>query len=236
MAPNLLVAMTSAVQPLNPRRLAATPLLNGVIDLDAFCRKQVDCSGLSLEHWNTPVPGYYAHVSGKGWYLVQRDIDLDEEERLFFCKPHSSIRPRTIRRETSSSIATSSHSSTSSAPSRSSSVSTYITAPEPVIYSHILHKYILAREMQSRLRWTRAVNPSSSNPFRRARKERLGFFQLDDGFSWVIAYGRNGMEDREPDKRLWVLEKGEDGEKKMRLMTGEEWRKVSLKTVTMERY
>lgn len=222
MAPNLLVAMTTAVRPLNTRRWS-TPRLNGSIDIEHHCRKVVDCSNLPTEHWNSPVPGYYAYVSGKGWYLVSRDSEIGGGNGVFFRQPSEG----TLSRKSSRS-ASSRHSEDNDAAPTALSPST----PEPVVYSHILHKHILARDFKARLRWDRAVRPSSI----RGKSERLGFFQLDDGFSWVIAYDKNGMEDREPNKSLWVLETGKDKEKKMRLMTKEESLRNPLRMVKMERY
>ena len=41
------------------------------------------------EHWNTPIPGTYKHVPGRGWFLIHRDDGKEELEppsRLVYCR------------------------------------------------------------------------------------------------------------------------------------------------------
>ncbi|KAK9567313.1 hypothetical protein V6Z88_001664 [Aspergillus fumigatus] len=91
------------------------------------------------EHWESPVPGIYKYIPGRGWHLVQRD-DSEYEEKV----------------------------------------------PVPLVYCRILHRYIFEHEMEDRCRWQSVTLHEGAKP------ERLLFFLLDDGYTWVAGWDAKG--------------------------------------------
>ena len=59
--------------------------------------------------------------------------------------------------------------------------------PEPVVYCRILHRYLLAADMEERCQWHTVVPPddASSTP------QEFRFFKLDDGICWVAGWDAN---------------------------------------------
>ncbi|KAH1435265.1 hypothetical protein KXX32_008926 [Aspergillus fumigatus] len=91
------------------------------------------------EHWESPVPGIYKYIPGRGWHLVQRD-DSEYEEKV----------------------------------------------PVPLVYCRILHRYIFEHQMEDRCRWQSVTLHEGAKP------ERLLFFLLDDGYTWVAGWDAKG--------------------------------------------
>lgn len=45
------------------------------------------------EHWDTPVPGYYEYIPGRGWYLVATDKDVDPNATSTEGGPVATLKP-----------------------------------------------------------------------------------------------------------------------------------------------
>ncbi|PKY05556.1 hypothetical protein P168DRAFT_232881 [Aspergillus campestris IBT 28561] len=54
--------------------------------------------------------------------------------------------------------------------------------PVPLVYCRILHRFIFEHDMEDRCRWFTVTTHEG------AASERLMFFRLDDGFTWVAAW------------------------------------------------
>jgi hypothetical protein len=140
-----------------------------------------------IEHWDSPVPGYYEFIPGRGWYLMRRDSDSDSD--------YESDNLSLSSRSSKSSSTSSKRSSASRSSSRSS---TY--GKEEMQYCRILHRYFLASELEARCRWEPVVRREGAKP-------TLGrFFQLDDGVAWVLCWDENGRFILGP-YRKWCLDK-----------------------------
>jgi hypothetical protein len=58
--------------------------------------------------------------------------------------------------------------------------------PVPLVYCRILHRYIFEHEMEDRCRWQSVTLHEGAKP------ERLLFFLLDDGYTWVAGWDAKG--------------------------------------------
>jgi hypothetical protein len=56
----------------------------------------------------------------------------------------------------------------------------------PVVYCRIVHRYLLASDMQQRCRYHKVELHRGEEP------QRCLFFRLDDGFTWVIGWDSRG--------------------------------------------
>jgi len=72
--------------------------------------------------------------------------------------------------------------------------------PLPTVYCRIVHRHLLASDMQQRCRWHTVSRSSSGKP------ERLLFFRLDDGYTWVVGWDSKGKFIPGP-YRKWCFDK-----------------------------
>jgi len=93
-------------------------------------------------------------------------------------------------------IATDKKSEDSKAPEGAEVPTIKLQQPVQVKYSKVLKRYLLAPDYQMRKREAMVKNEAG-------RKERAGFFQLDDGIAWVQAWDADGEFIPGPYK-LWI--------------------------------
>lgn len=74
--------------------------------------------------------------------------------------------------------------------------------PEPVVYCRIIHRHLLASDMEERCQWHTVVSPD--DPSSTPREYR--FFQLDDGICWVAGWDAKGEFIPGPYRR-WCFDK-----------------------------
>lgn len=84
--------------------------------------------------------------------------------------------------------------------------------PRPVVYCRIVHRYLFASEMEKRCRYHRVTLRQGDEP------SKCLFFQLDDGFTWVIGWDSRGKFIPGP-YRKWCYDKEN---MTMRRMTSDE--------------
>lgn len=70
----------------------------------------------------------------------------------------------------------------------------------PTVYCRIIHRHLLASDMEQRCRWQTVKRTSSGT------SKRLLFFRLDDGFTWVAGWDSGGKFIPGP-YRKWYLDK-----------------------------
>lgn len=58
--------------------------------------------------------------------------------------------------------------------------------PVPIVYCRILHRYLFEYEMNERCAWHWIT------PYEGAKPEKLRFFLLDDGYTWVAGWDAKG--------------------------------------------
>ncbi|KAI5299292.1 hypothetical protein KEM55_002351 [Ascosphaera atra] len=157
------------------------------------------------EHWDAPVPGTYRYIPGQGWFLIRRDYHS--------ARGGDSDSDAPTRSEASENGASSSKSDCSSIMSHQKH-----DLPEPVVYNSVLHRYILAVDLQNRLRrceipvadlTQRPTGPTRTKTGMGGAKEKnalppreqqqqnaqaqiqvqaFWFLRLDDGKTWVAAW------------------------------------------------
>ncbi|KAF2011466.1 hypothetical protein BU24DRAFT_281770 [Aaosphaeria arxii CBS 175.79] len=161
MTPNLLVATQTLFSP--HKWFKSSP------KSERPCRK--------TEHWDSPVPGLYEYIPGRGWYLVATDkfatAELDNDTPA----PSTilSEKQETTTRETIK-----------------------MSPPVQVKYSKVLKRYLLAPDYEMRKKHDR-VQDSNGKWY------TAGFFRLDDGIAWVECWSDHGEFIPGPYK-LWCLD------------------------------
>lgn len=134
------------------------------------------------EHWESPIPGIYEYIPGRGWYLIATDkepsagvgSDAPAAEDQATPTPKDP-NPNGLERET-----------------------IRMTQPVQVTYSKVLKRYLLAPDYEMRKKYGKI--PDSQGKFYTA-----GFFRLDDGIAWVECWDDHGQFIPGPYK-LWCLD------------------------------
>ncbi|KAF2438331.1 hypothetical protein P171DRAFT_158749 [Karstenula rhodostoma CBS 690.94] len=164
MTPNLFVATQKVFQ---PRK---------------WFKKQIEKPQRRTEHWESPVPGVYEYIPGRGWYLVARDKEHGESD--------------------ATEIASKEGGPVGGAVSRTPKETVPVSSPVPVRYSKVLKKYLLNPDYEVRKKHGTMENA-------KGRMVQGGFFQLDDGVAWVNCWDEEGEFIPGPYK-LWCIDKGND--------------------------
>jgi hypothetical protein len=144
MTPNLFVATQKVFQ---PRK---------------WFKKQNDKPKRRTEHWESPVPGVYEYIPGRGWYLVATYKEPDATE-----------------------IESKEGGPVGGAVSAKSKETVPVPSPVAVRYSKVLKKYLLNPEYEVRKRYGAIENS-------KGRMVQVGFFKLDDSVSWVNCWDEEG--------------------------------------------
>lgn len=160
MTPNLFVATQKVFQ---PRK---------------WFKKQNEKPQRRTEHWESPVPGVYEYIPGRGWYLVATYKEHDDS----------------VTEEITSKDGGPVGGSTDSKQKETIPVS----SPVPVRYSKVLKKYLLNPDYELRKKYGVIENA-------RGRMVQVGFFQLDDKVAWVNCWDEEGEFIPGPYK-LWCID------------------------------
>ncbi|ORY19606.1 hypothetical protein BCR34DRAFT_461172, partial [Clohesyomyces aquaticus] len=145
----------------------------------------------TTEHWDSPVPGIYEYIPGRGWYLVATDKDPSA--------PVTAAAPLDTKSPTTATI------HAAPAPDDEKTADTVkLAQPIPVKYSKVLKKHLLAPDYISRKRHGRIKDESNG------RVSEAGFFRLDDGVAWVHCWDQHGEFIPGP-YQLWFWDGDADG-------------------------
>ncbi|KAF2264789.1 hypothetical protein CC78DRAFT_220150 [Lojkania enalia] len=118
MTPNLLIATQTLFSPHKWFKSQRTPR-----------------SSRRTEHWDSPVPGLYEYIPGRGWYLVATDKEAPNESDTV---DHAMSEKKPEERET-----------------------IRMTPPVPVKYSKVLKRYFLAPDYQMRKQHGKIKDPDT---------------------------------------------------------------------------
>ncbi|KAF2706078.1 hypothetical protein K504DRAFT_460162 [Pleomassaria siparia CBS 279.74] len=149
-----------------------------------FKDRKSERSTRKTEHWNSPVPGNYEYIPGRGWYLIAKDSDA----------PSSPFVDTDTDTDT-----TATEGGPVGAPSRTNPKDMVrIAQPIAVRYSKVLKRYLLAPDYLTRKRYGQIEDA-------RGKTIEVGFFQLDDKIAWVQCWDREGEFIPGPYK-LWCID------------------------------
>jgi hypothetical protein len=146
-----------------------------------FKRQQSERPTRKTEHWDSPVPGYYEYIPGRGWYLVATDnFETDPDSQATEGGPVGTLpmkptRPKDIIR---------------------------MAQPVAVKYSKVLKRYLLDPDYRIRKRHGEIKDS-------RGKAVQVGFFRLDDGIAWVQCWDAEGEFVPGPYK-LWCIDAATD--------------------------
>lgn len=167
MTPNLLVATQTLFSP------------------HKWFKSKAERTKRTTEHWDSPVPGIYEYIPGRGWYLVATDKNhpentekstKDESELTKKSTKDDKVNNEQTKRET-----------------------VPMTPPVQVKYSKVLRKYLLAPDYQMRKKHGKIKDDSG-------KFYEAGFFRLDKPENaWVECWDDNGEFIPGPYK-LWVID------------------------------
>ncbi|KAF1973831.1 hypothetical protein BU23DRAFT_125003 [Bimuria novae-zelandiae CBS 107.79] len=160
MTPNLFVATQKVFQ---PRK---------------WFRKPIEKPQRKTEHWESPVPGVYEHIPGRGWYLVATYKEHADNDTNEIASKDGGPVGGSVTEKPRETVA--------------------VSSPVPVRYSKVLKKYLLHPDYESRKRYGVIENS-------RGRMVQAGFFQLDDGVAWVNCWDEEGEFIPGPYK-LWCVD------------------------------
>lgn len=138
------------------------------------------------EHWDSPVPGIYEYIPGRGWYLVATDKETGHANT----NQHNGPDPKEKEQARPTSKASQSTTETRE--------TVKMTPPIPARYSKVLKRYLLAPDYEMRKRHGRIQDS-------RGRYYTAGFFRLDDGIAWVQCWDEEGEFIPGPYK-LWCID------------------------------
>ncbi|KAL1606176.1 hypothetical protein SLS60_003577 [Paraconiothyrium brasiliense] len=134
------------------------------------------------EHWESPVPGVYEYVPGRGWYLVATYKEHGEPEATEIVSKEGGPVGGAVEEKPKETVP--------------------VSSPVPVRYSKVLKKYLLNPDYEVRKKYGMIENY-------KGRMVQAGFFQLDDGVAWVNCWDEEGEFIPGPYK-LWCLDKRND--------------------------
>jgi len=181
MCPNLYLAIVSPVSTLKPRP------------------KQQLKSSTSFEHWDTPVPGTYSHVPGRGWFLIHRDDEQQRQE-----KPEPVVYCRILHRYLLS----------SELEQRCQWHRVVVVGGgERQSGDWIEQESDRPKAPERNTSWSSSLSSRSSRSTKSKqsiteRTEQIRFFQLDDGVAWVPGWDSQGRFILGP-YRKWCFDKEE---------------------------
>lgn len=161
MTPNLFVATQKVFQ---PRK---------------WFKKQSDKPQRRTEHWESPVPGVYEYIPGRGWYLVATYKEHVDDTTEIVPKDGGPV---------------------GGAVDEKPKETVPVSSPVPVRYSKVLKKYLLNPDYEIRKKYGTIENS-------KGRMVQVGFFKLDDGVAWVNCWDEEGEFIPGPYK-LWCIDKG----------------------------
>lgn len=161
MTPNLFVATQKVFQP------------------HKWFKKQADKPQRRTEHWESPVPGVYEYIPGRGWYLTATYKEHDGPDF-------------------SEKIASKDGGPVGGSINEKPKQTVPVPAPVPVRYSKVLKKYLLNPDYEIRKKYGTIENS-------KGRMVQVGFFQLDDGVAWVKCWDEEGEFIPGPYK-LWCID------------------------------
>jgi hypothetical protein len=145
-----------------------------------FNRQKSERPTRKTEHWDSPVPGIYEYIPGRGWYLVATDKDAPAQAGENGKGSGDRARP-------------------TSKESNGAGVETIrMTQPVQVKYSKVLKRYLLAPDYEMRKKY------GDVQDFR-GKWYTAGFFRLDDGIAWVECWDEDGEFIPGPYK-LWCID------------------------------
>lgn len=129
------------------------------------------------EHWDSPIPGIYEYIPGRGWYLIATDKDVAPE-------PIDEVDPKeggpvgSVEEKPKETI--------------------QMSPPVPVRYSKVLKRYLLSPDYEMRKKYGKIKDS-------RGKMVQVGFFRLDDGVAWVNCWDEEGDFIPGPYK-LWCID------------------------------
>lgn len=164
MTPNLFVATQKVFQ---PRK---------------WFKKQNDKPQRRTERWESPLPGVYEYIPGRGWYLVATYEEHAESD--------------------AAGIASKDGGPVGGAVPAKHKETVPVSPPVPVRYSKVLKKYLLNPDYEVRKKYGTIENA-------KGRMVQVGFFKLDDGVAWVNCWDEEGEFIPGPYK-LWCIDKHND--------------------------
>jgi len=129
------------------------------------------------EHWESPIPGVYEYIPGRGWYLVATYKNGGTEKSAV----------ETITEG----------GSVGSVPDHLKET-IKMTPPVPVRYSKVLKKYLLGPDYEMRKKYGTIEDY-------RGKSVQVGFFKLDDEVAWVNCWDEEGEFIPGPYK-LWCID------------------------------
>ncbi|KAF2650899.1 hypothetical protein K491DRAFT_607969 [Lophiostoma macrostomum CBS 122681] len=134
------------------------------------------------EHWDTPVPGIYEYIPGRGWYLIATDKEVPANVDPDIKSPddQSTPTPKTPF------------------PNGSKQEVVRMTSPVQVKYSKVLKRYLLAPDYELRKKHGKIQSAQG-------KWYDAGFFRLDDGIAWVECWDDHGEFIPGPYK-LWCID------------------------------
>ncbi|KAF2794288.1 hypothetical protein K505DRAFT_242452 [Melanomma pulvis-pyrius CBS 109.77] len=145
-----------------------------------FSKSRSERPTRKTEHWDSPIPGYYEYIPGRGWYLIATDKDASSEVD----SDSTAVEGGLVAAATMK-------------PAKAKEI-TRMTQPVAVKYSKVLKRYLLAPDYEMRKRY--GVIKDS-----RGRSVQVGFFRLDDGIAWVQCWDAEGEFIPGPYK-LWCID------------------------------
>lgn len=160
MTPNLFVATQKVFQP------------------HKWFKKQNEKPQRRTEHWESPVPGVYEYIPGRGWYLVATYKEHGADEITEIVPKDGGPVGAIVVNEKKETVP--------------------VTSPVPVRYSKVLKKYLLNPDYEIRKKYGVIENS-------RGRMVQVGFFRLDDGVAWVNCWDEEGEFIPGPYK-LWCID------------------------------
>jgi hypothetical protein len=131
------------------------------------------------DHWDSPVPGIYEYIPGRGWYLIATDKDPQN----VFTKDGPEDQSKRASKDTTID------------PNQET---IKVTPPIQVKYSKVLKRYLLAPDYEMRKRHGRVLGSNG-------KSYTAGFFRLDDGIAWVECWDQDGEFIPGPYK-LWCID------------------------------
>jgi hypothetical protein len=134
------------------------------------------------EHWDSPIPGIYEYIPGRGWYLIATDKEATNPvQQQDAPNPGENARPTSKDSQQGKARET-----------------IKMTPPVQVKYSKVLKRYLLAPDYEMRKKHGRIQDS-------RGRWYTAGFFRLDDGIAWVECWDEEGEFIPGPYK-LWCID------------------------------
>lgn len=161
----------------------------------------------TTEHWDSPIPGIYEYIPGRGWYLVATDKTSSDETKGQPTSPKKFTEDGKVDLE---------HLKCDTIPMK---------PPIEVKYSKVLRQYLLAPDYQLRKKHGRVKGESG-------KYYEAGFFRLDNPENaWVECWDNRGEFIPGPYK-LWVID--QNTEEFRHMLKGDDPAYISSRTNSLE--